>query len=251
MRNFEEDTDRSGNLRYFFPEGCRGFDSLISPQENIKIPSIPPSLINQGGSPNVNTFVPAPPRPPVRTPITPAKPVPNQPPKTPQAPRTPQAPNAPQPPKITPPKTPSRPKTPPKVPEKYLPPPQNSIPLNEPSPPAGRYVTKAIPPRPTPTKPSAPINKSPVKSNTCDIGNCESQAITITKSVPDNECVGCCVDEETLPKIVIPIKLKNGGGKSGSCSSYAKLILPADNVDVNNLKKNPTALARMVLQSIA
>jgi hypothetical protein len=72
-------------------------------------------------------------------------------------------------------------------------------------------------------------------------------------SVPDNGCIGCCSDDESTPKIVIPIKLKNASdnGKSGSCASYAKLVLPADNVDVNSLKSNPAELARMVLQSLA
>lgn len=250
VRNFEEDTDRSGNLRYFFPEGCRGFDSLISPQQNpmtdkVKIPFRQPT--NSGGI-STNTNGPSPSKSPPRLPLTPTN---LRPPKTPSV--VPQPPQTPQIPKVPAQK-------PPKVPEKYLPPSQNVIPAADPLPSIstrGKYVTKAIPKFPPATQPPRsfpPVTSKPPPAinSKCDLGNCESQAITITMSVPDGgACVGCCPDEETMPKIVIPIKLKHGSGKSGSCPSYAKLILPADNVNVNSLKTNPTELARMVLQSIA
>lgn len=269
IRNFDEKPGDSANLRYFFPEGCRGFDSEISADKNPMT-----NFIKQTTAAEIFPPKPVPQRPPQpppptpspsppRTPGPPIRP-PNPPPPTPSPPSIPNTPPPPPPPatpgpipKITP-------------PEKYLPPAQKYLPPSAKSPiqqPSnGRYVTRApaksFPPTvlkpvaPKPIIPQAPKSQPPLlnristngeKSN-CEIGNCESQTITIM-SVPDSECVGCCVDEDSLPKIVIPIKLKNG--RSESCPSYAKLIVPADSVSVNSLKSNPTELARMILQSLA
>lgn len=269
-------------MRYFFPEGCRGFDSEIAAEKNPMTPFIKTSTIAIPPPARTPPRVPEPkpspvaPKPPISPPFTPAvTPTPPGPfiPKSPAPPAnpappaypanpTPQTPPPTQGPKITP-------------PEKYLPPAQKYLPpaakspiQQQPQQPTnGRYITKApaksLPPTvlkpiaPKPISPFLPKSSPPLqnkistngdKSN-CEIGNCESQTITIKMSVPDSGCVGCCVDEDSLPKIVIPIKLKNG--KSESCPSYAKLIVPADSVNVNNLKSNPTELARMVLQSLA
>lgn len=251
-------------MRYFFPEGCRGFDSEISAEKNPITPLIMKTTTTGSSSTPSKTN-------PIRFP-EPPKPTP-APPKIPSSPNTPQfkqiplkpsvpfVPNTSQPnpfptqgPKISP-------------PQKYLPPPQKYLPPAVKSPIQqqpinGRYITKApakslppsvlkpVAPKPVPpqfSKSSPPlqnkISTNGEKSN-CEIGTCESQTITIKMSVPDS----VCVDEESLPKIVIPIKLKNG--RSDSCPSYAKLIVPADSVNVNSLKSNPTELAKMVLKSL-
>lgn len=241
-------------MRYFFPEGCRGFDSEISAERNPMTPLIIPSI----RPPTVAKIpkIPEPPRPtpaPFIPPTVFAKiPLINLPPPTPSAPFIPPRPKSPPTPepKITPPEKYLPPA------EKYLPPAAKS-PIQQPS--NGRYITKApaktFPP--SVLKPVAPqfpksspssiqnkISTNGVEKSNCEIGNCESQTITIKMSVPDS----VCVDEESLPKIVIPIKLKNG--RSDSCPSYAKLIVPADSVNVNSLKSNPTELAKMVLKSL-
>lgn len=194
-----------------------------------------------------------------KTPIVPNVPKPNP-------PQPPQQPQRQTPPRISPP--PNNPPPSQKPPSKYLPPPPKYLPPGQqpaqpPQQPQGKYVTKAPAPAPKAnpivpktnypqvSKASPPFQNrvpatSPAKSN-CEIGNCQSQTITIKiNSVLDNNG---CVDEDSVPKIVIPIKLKNNG-RSESCSSYAKLIVPADSVSVNSLKSNPTELAKMVLESL-
>lgn len=246
IRNFDEAEDRSGNLRYFFPEGCRGFDSEISPDKN------PMTSVIFGGTPSNGPFN-------VDKTRTDISNIPNKPPNKPLVPNRPP---------ISPPKNPPplRTSNPPPLGQKYLPPSAKYLPPSQQQTPVvGKYVTKApaktFPPPSPAIKPNLkPISNQPLipkisppaqnkitttsKSN-CEIGNCESQTITVKMSIPG----GGCVDDDSLPKIVIPIKLKNG--RPDSCPSYAKLIVPADSVSVNSLKSNPTELAKMVLQSLA
>lgn len=240
-------------MRYFFPEGCRGFDSEIAAENNpmtplimkkipnLNIPSKTTGFTNSGKTTSSNTGPPA--RPPSFPP----------PQKTPSVPSKPKNPAE----KYLPPS-----QSQPSLPSKYLPPGQSQQPQQ---PISGKYITKApvktpavgskskpLPPQIIPKTSQPPQNRIPSisassKSN-CELGNCQSQSITVKMSLPDGGCQGCCADEDSLPKIVIPIKLKNG--KSESCPSYAKLIVPADSVNVNNLRSNPNELAKMVLSSL-
>lgn len=247
IRNFDEEQDRSGNLRYFFPEGCRGFDSEISAEKNPMTPFIKTSTTGAFPATIPPFKVPEPPKlKPTPSPQRIPDPTPSTRRNPPPTPSTPFVPNTPLPP---PPPTPATPKVTP--PEKYLPPPQKYLPpaakspLQQPT--NGRYITKAPaksfpatilkPIAPKPISPQVPKSPSPLLNRIS------------TNGEKNSGCAGCCVDEDSLPKIVIPIKLKNG--RSESCPSYAKLIVPADSVSVNSLKSNPTELARMVLQSLA
>jgi hypothetical protein len=77
-----------------------------------------------------------------------------------------------------------------------------------------------------------------------------SQTITIKN--PTDSCNQCCSEDESAAKITIPIKLP--GAKSGSCGSYAKLIVPADSVSAEKLKSllnNPSELAKEILRSLS
>lgn len=246
IRNFDEKQGSSENLRYFFPEGCRGFDSEISADKNPMTPFIQTSSTVFTPTSSPPRFVP-PPTPTQSPPPRVTEPPRVRPSPSPPTPSVPLIPNTPLP--TPPPSTPGTPKITP--PEKYLPPAQKYLPpvtktpIQQPS--NGRYVTRApiksFPPTvlkpvaPKPIIPQAPKSQPPLLNRIS------------TNGEKNSGCVGCCVDEDSLPKIVIPIKLKNG--RSESCPSYAKLIVPADSVSVNSLKSNPTELARMVLQSLA
>jgi hypothetical protein len=79
-----------------------------------------------------------------------------------------------------------------------------------------------------------------------------SQTITIKN--PTDSCSNqCCPEDDSAAKITIPIKLSNNV-KSGSCASYAKLIVPADSVNADKLKSllsNPAELAKDILRSLS
>jgi hypothetical protein len=269
--NFDEDQKKSENIRYFFPEGCKG-GNLIPEEKNPMANIVKVSI--QTTPPNVKK-TPAPPTQPAKiyTP-KPTPPVSIPPPPPPQSKPTPPPQNNIQ--------TPPNIYIPPAA--TYLPPASTYLPPHTtPSSVSvsGKFITKIIVPpvvKPTsppitpvvikpfspplkspplqPVKPQSPIIVSqpspPIKSN-CEIyGNCLSQSITIKNPPVTDTCDQCCsADESAL--ITIPIKLSSAG-KSGSCASYAKLVIPADSISAETLKSlitNPSEVARNVLKSLA
>ncbi|XP_070491502.1 uncharacterized protein [Chironomus tepperi] len=286
--NFNEDKDKSENIRYFFPEGCRGDDSnIIIPAE--KNPMPPPVIRVVEPSPRP-TPTPAP-----TTPKTTPKP-PTQPPPTPRRTIEQSVPviNVV---KLDPETTTKKP-TPP--PETYLPPPNTYLPpVVTPAPSLkGNYITKAIPPqtqpklipttrqpkadipapkaapkvepkpapkaepKPSPPKPAPKVEPKPAPPKAAPKVEPKPTPALFKKPIvvapipeePKNSCEvkTCCNDDESVPKLVIPINL--GVAKDGSCPRFAKLVVPADSVGMESLKtllSNPSELAKTIIKSLS
>ncbi|XP_070491503.1 uncharacterized protein [Chironomus tepperi] len=231
--NFNEDKDKSENIRYFFPEGCRGDDSnIIIPAE--KNPMPPPVIRVVEPSPRP-TPTPAPttpkttPKPPTQPPPTPRRTIEQSvPPKLIPTTRQPKA-DIPAPkaaPKV-------EPKPAPKAEPKPSPP--KPAPKVEPKPAPPKAAPK-VEPKPTPALFKKPIVVAPIPEE------------------PKNSCEvkTCCNDDESVPKLVIPINL--GVAKDGSCPRFAKLVVPADSVGMESLKtllSNPSELAKTIIKSLS
>lgn len=235
--DFNEDQQRSENIRYFFPDGCKGSDIVIPPGVNIPMTLPPPKVFVNSGEPVSPPKVPVVPQipklqtdlvpptfvpPPVVVPVVPvAQP---KPPVTPKPVVTTPIPSPP----ITPPKKVETPATP------------------QPTPPSTRS------PQVTPTLPSMQlITKIPAPPRPVD-----NSFISKVVPPPKDACRNtCCSDDDTAAKLVIPIPLKNVG-KSGSCEKIAKLIIPVDGLNPDSLRSltkgsDTSELIKTVLQSLA
>ncbi|KAL7037677.1 hypothetical protein ACKWTF_009324 [Chironomus riparius] len=289
--NFNEDKEKSENIRYFFPEGCRGDDhNIIIPAE--KNP-MPPPVIRK-------VTTPEPPKPTTTKPPVTPKPT-TQPPPSPTPPRRTIEQSVPviNVVRIDPEPTTQK-QTPP--PEKYLPPPNTYLPpIVTPAPALkGNYITKELPPitqpkvipttpkpapkadpkqapkvepkpapkpaikaEPKPTlKPAPkveviatpkPTPKAPEPKPTPAVFKKPIVVAPIPEE-PKNTCEAksCCSEDDAIPKLVIPINL--GAAKSGSCPRFAKLIVPADSVGMESLKtllSNPSELAKTIIKSLS
>jgi len=210
--DFNEEQARSENIRYFFPDGCKGIDAHIPPFE-VKMPTAPvrkpspPIPIRQPEPPVSNPkLIPPPPstnlNPPLntiteilKTKIEPAKPAKSL---------------------LTSVKAPITPEQ-------------------------SQTVTSTV----TNTTPSKPVITSVPKS---PIDSVPSQNV-LTKvpapkqpkqQAPADSCPksSCCSDDESIAKLVLPIPMKNSQGRSGngSCGSFAKLIVPINGLSEADLR---------------
>lgn len=255
FNDFQENKALSSNIRYFFPVGCKGIDTLIDNSSRLRTMGIP--------VPDARPYFPTP-KPDVkpRLPVT-LKPstsngyVYNTPPNSyiPPGPShiyapelvpvtTKKPPSVYLPPKET--TTPAKPTNiylPPVTPTSlYLPPvttkrtttykptPPHSTPTSLYLPPVTtKRTTTYRPPPPHPTKPRPVI----------------SQEIS-PPAVPQHcESSTSCCEEASAGSFVIPIPLANGNG-SGCCKLVAKLILPINGFDDDSIKKLRSSVSQEI-----
>lgn len=165
--DFNEAEQQSQNIRYFFPDGCKG---------------AAPTSGTQPQKPFVQVKDPEPIRPITRPPSTPAP----TPPTTKRPTPTTKPPT--QPPKVF---------LPPKVPNQIVDPPK----------PAKSVI------KPPPVEPVTSTSTI-VENNVCDANCCDSNK----------------------PMLVLPVPLKSGAAKSGSCGAFGKLKIPIEGIDIKSLE---------------
>lgn len=219
-RGFEEDSSVSGNIRYFFPEGCRGVDVLIDNSSRLRAIAMPPPEVI--------------PKLPVTMKTTPADAyIYSTPPNTyiPPGPPHIYAPN----------QIPVQTAKPPVI---YLPP--TAKPPVAYLPPTAKPSVAYLPPVTTTTKKPSNLYLPP---NTylppVDASNVNKPSFTSPRPTISHEilppaipqsCSTSCCEETYCGKFVIPIPLKHHD-TSSSCPQVAKLILPVNGFDADSIQK--------------
>lgn len=243
VRNFNEPEDVSENIRYFFPDGCKGIDILIDNSSRLRsmasgvssnsvvIPRLPVTLKTTIADAYVystppNTYIP--PGPPhIYAPNQIVVPVAQNPSNVylPAAEPTEAPANSYLPPSNT-----------------YLPPDNSYLPPKDP-------VITYLPP-------SEPSNEYLPPSS-----QVTSPRPTLSPDILPPLSSGCgdfCCDVKSAGKFIIPIPLK-GNVKDGCTKQVAKLILPMKGFDEDSIKKladaineeiDGEALVRSILQNL-
>lgn len=224
--DFKEDADKSGNIRYFFPDGCRGIESAF-PEDSKTTESTPKLPVSRPAS----VTVPSQRIPSVTpTPITTRSPV-----VTPEAPRI-------------------RGLLPPFEPiteRSTLSTPRPTPPTQRPSPSTEQQTpTTPTPIATLPTTQQATLKQTPEPELTTprttklqppfpDTSNIVNKKVPSTSDTCSNK--NTCCEDESMAKLIIPIPLKNVQRTAGSCGTFAKLIIPlplADSPTLSRLTSN-------------
>lgn len=231
--NFNEDQQRSQNIRYFFPDGCKGSDvNVMSPDFPLPNPPIVVAKKTPGGisPPDQGKSTAG----SIQVPVLSVQPPFERPEKSQSKVFAP--PQA----KVLPPKTATPKATTSKAP-----------------------VTKAPTPKPV-TKPAA--NKNPILSSKAIPNKSNPLRIAVPldmllnnklpKSKDDSCPKTCCTDDESVAKLVLPISMKSLGKSSGTCESFAKLVIPVEGLNPDSLKSltkggDTADLIKTILQSLS
>jgi hypothetical protein len=162
----------------------------------------------------------------------------------------------------TPKVTPSTPKVTPSTPKVTSSTPKVTPPTQKPTPATVKPTPRVTPPPPAPqTPPATPPATTPPQTPSTLPPNQIITKIPAPPSMPridppkDTCEKTCCSEDDSGPKLVLPVPLK-GDGKSGSCERYAKLIIPVDGLNPDSLRSltkgaDTSELIRTVLQSLA
>jgi hypothetical protein len=96
-------------------------------------------------------------------------------------------------------------------------------------------TTTRKPPTPITTSRTTPQTRSTTTPRTTTPPTPPTPPPFIPNNVP-NTCNkdSCC--DENKPKLVLPIPMNNGQGKSGGCTSYGTLSIPFEGMDADMLK---------------
>ncbi|CAO1408204.1 unnamed protein product [Diamesa serratosioi] len=206
--DFKEDEDKSGNIRYFFPDGCRGIESAF-PEDSKNTELTPKLPVSRPAFVTLPTQrIP---------PVTPFSTTPRTPAVTPEVPRTRELlpPLEPITERITI-STLSTKKTSPPTEQQTPYTQKQTQPTLKPTLPTQKQT-----PEPQPTTPRS-MKLQPPFPDTTNIVN---------KKVPNTDTCSnknSCCEDESMAKLIIPIPMKNVQQSTGSstCGTFAKLIIP-------------------------
>lgn len=277
--DFNEDEQRSQNIRYFFPDGCKGIEFAVSPltlpksmmvklesqigvridkkiDPPIRVPSInyePPLPPNDEGllpplasaklriPPNDSMNPPA----PQRSSNT-----------TPKKSKTVKATPAAKPPKtvaVTPRPTEStaRPTIKTTEPTTAISPAttEPTQPFDETDEPASNPTasTASVP------KSTAPLQTRPTPSRLTKIPvpfDSVLRMISPPATQEDSCRNACCSADENTPKLVLPIPMKHLVKQESSCESFAKIVIPIDGLSPENLRALSTVSVNELIKTI-